>query len=273
MGLQTNAHAVYLIPADRASRNCHAPDCAKCHEPPEAEGTARTEDPRVYQAAEIRLALEVLAVPGGVVEIRGVDVPTGRGKPCIVAGYFTDLDKAADAAIKLDARRPAGVYVVLNEINPALLARAPNVLNDYLKATTSDNDIIRRRWLPIDLDPQRPSGISSTDAEHDAARAVAEACRDWLRHEAGWSDPILADSGNGWHLLYRIDLPNDETSTALVRDTLTAVAAEFNTNEVDVDQTVFNAARIFKLYGTHARKAYDMPDRPHRLARLIEVPQ
>ncbi len=44
--------------------------------------------------AEIRRALDLLTVPGGVVEIRGLHVPTGHGKPCTAAGYFTDLDKA-----------------------------------------------------------------------------------------------------------------------------------------------------------------------------------
>ena len=48
--------------------------------------------------AEIRRALDLLAVPGGVVEIRGLDVPARYGKPCTVAGYFDDLDQAAQAA-------------------------------------------------------------------------------------------------------------------------------------------------------------------------------
>ena len=64
----------------------------------------------------------------------------------------------------------------------------------------------------IDLDPDRPAAVSSTDEQHAAAKAVAEHCRDWLHHDCGWPDPIFANSGNGWHLLYRIDLPNDKES-------------------------------------------------------------
>ena len=77
----------------------------------------------------------------------------------------------------------------------------------------------------------------------------------------------------GSHVLYRLDLPNDETTTALIRGTIEAVADRFSGPAVAVDRTVFNAARIWKLYGTTARKGHDMPDRPHRLARLVEVPQ
>ena len=133
----------------------------------------------------------------------------GRGKPCTAAGYFTDLDKAVQAAAALDKRKAAGVYLVLNEINPALLARSPNQTTDYPDPTTSDGDITRRRWLPLDFDPTRPAGISSTEDEHCTAEDVARQCAAWL-YSLGWPAPILADSGNGAHLLYRIDLPNDE---------------------------------------------------------------
>jgi hypothetical protein len=182
------------------------------------------------------------------------------------------LDLAAQAAAALDARKAAGVYIVLNEINPALLARSPNKTSDHLEPTTSDGDIIRRRWLPLDFDAQRPAGISSSEDEHCAAEDVARKCAAWLSSR-GWPAPILADSGNGAHLLYRIDLPNDEASAALVRDMLAAIAAQFESEAVKVDRTVFNAARIWKVYGTTARKGYDMPDGPHRFARLIEVPE
>ena len=89
----------------------------------------------------------------------------------------------------------------------------------------------------------------------------------------GWPAAILADSGNGAHLLYRINLANNEDGTALVRDTIAAVAGRFTAGGVDVDLKVFNAARIWKLYGTVARKGHDMNDRPHRAARLVEVPE
>ena len=55
-------------------------------------------------AVEIQRGLDLLAVPGGVAEIRGLHVPAGRGKPCVVAGYFSDLDKAAQAAAATAAK-------------------------------------------------------------------------------------------------------------------------------------------------------------------------
>jgi hypothetical protein len=236
--------------------------------------TASTTAPAEQAAdvAKIRRAIDLLTVPGGVVEIRGLDVPARYGKPLTVAGYFTDLNKAAEAAATLDKRKAVGVYLVLNEINPALLARSPNVLTDGLKITTSDNDIIRRRWLPLDFDAVRPAGISSNEDEHAAAEDVGRQCAAWLSSQ-GWLEPIQGDSGNGWHVLYRVDLPNDEATTVLIRGAIEAVADRFSGAAVAVDRTVFNAARIWKLYGTTARKGHNMPDRPHRLAQLVEVPE
>ena len=41
---------------------------------------------------------------------------------------------------------------------------------------------------------------------------------------------------------------------------------------VAVDRSVHNPARIWKLYGTWAGKGDSIPERPHRMAKLIETP-
>jgi hypothetical protein len=134
---------------------------------------------------------------------------------------------------------------------------------------TSDQDVIARKWLPIDLDPVRPSGISSTDQEHENAIMRAYELRGALRAD-GFPDPIVADSGNGGHLLYLIDLPaNDD---GLIKRCLQALAYRFDDEAVRVDQSVSNPARIWKLYDTFSRKGDSVPNRPHRMARILEVP-
>jgi hypothetical protein len=121
----------------------------------------------------------------------------------------------------------------------------------------------------LDFDPVRPSGISSSDTEHAAALFKAHAVRDAMLGEE-WGVPILADSGNGAHLLYRVDLAADDGG--LVEKILKALAARFSDDTVKVDTGVFNAARIWKLYGTMSRKGDDTPDRPHRMARILDIP-
>ena len=88
----------------------------------------------------------------------------------------------------------------------------------------------------------------------------------------GWPQPIYADSGNGAHLLYRIDLPAKDAG--LVERCLKPMAEGYaDYAMVKVDTATANPARIWKLYGTLARKGHSTADRPHRLARLVDVPE
>src|SRR5215216_3676220 len=215
---------------------------------------------------EIRRAVEVLFEPGAVVEVRAF-----KGRETM-SGYYDDHVSLANEAGKVEDWGYS-VYVTLNEVDPALLARASNrVRKVYKEPTTSDSDILRRRWLPLDFDPARPSGVSATDTEKKAARLRALEVREFLRG-LGWPEPVVGDSGNGYHLLYRIELPNDRESLELVKGVLEALSFKFSDEAVDVDTTTCNAARIWKLYGTTARKGDDTGDRPHRRSRLLEVPE
>lgn len=212
---------------------------------------------------EIRRTLELLYEPGQVAEIRVLHTKRGT-----MSGYFDDLGKMAQAAASLSGKAP-GVYATLNPPNPDLLARAANRVKEYARETTADRDILNRRWLPIDFDAVRPAGVSSTDTEHEAALDRAKSCREWLTAQ-GWPEPIFADSGNGAHLLYRVDLPTDDDR--VVEMCLKALAAKFDDAVVVVDVGNYNPARIWKVYGTLAAKGDSTPDRPHRLARILEVP-
>lgn len=215
---------------------------------------------------DIRGALEILFEPGAVVELRAF-----KGRET-VSGYYDDHEALAREAVWLDERGYA-VYVTLNEVNPSLLSRASNRARKvYRDPTTSDTDIACRRWLPLDFDPCRPSGVSAADTEKKEALLRARDVRDYLR-EQGWPEPVVADSGNGAHLLYPVDLPNDRESLELVKGALEALAFKFDDESVKVDNSVHNAARIWKLYGTTARKGDDTEKRPHRASRLLKVPE
>jgi hypothetical protein len=61
----------------------------------------------------------------------------------------------------------------------------------FAPATTANSDVISRRWLPIEFDPDRPSGVTSSDSEHVEAHTRARACRAWLAIY-GWPDPTLS---------------------------------------------------------------------------------
>jgi len=217
----------------------------------------------------LRDAVALLLAPGKVVEVRALTDQHTH------SGYFSGPEALIRAVEPLDTDTSVlGIYVTLNEMNPALLSRRANRIKMRLSrkdATTGDADILHRRWLPIDIDPKRPSGVSSTDEEHGLALAKADEIAAWLT-SFGFPEPITGDSGNGAHLLYRIDLANDEPATLIVKGCLAALDALFSDDRVSVDTANFNASRIWKLYGTISRKGDDTLDRPHRRSRIIAAP-
>jgi hypothetical protein len=212
---------------------------------------------------DLRSFLAVLSRPGDVREVR---IPTSRRTD---AGYFDDPVALAAAVRPYDGRE--NVYITVNPVDPALLARAANRIRQGSRSTTSDRDVVARRWLPIDIDPRRPSDISASEAEREAALEVT---RDVWRYLAGrgWPEPVTAMSGNGYWLLYPVELPNDVESKRLIDGVLAHLAARFNSNEVAIDTSVSNAARIVALIGTLKVKGDATPSRPHRRSGLLRVP-
>jgi len=202
------------------------------------------------------------------IRILGVD---GR-KTRTDSGYFKTPDAAADA-VQNHARQwtSKGVYFTLNPVYTSLLARAKNRIQDFAATTTSDSDILLRRWLYLDFDPVRPAEISSTDEEQAAAIQRANDVFD-LMMQQGWPEPIMAHSGNGAHLHFPISLTHDSDTTKLVKSVTTEIARRFSDNMVTVDESVFNPARICRLYGTWACKGDDTDERPHRRSTLVYVP-
>src|SRR5215467_923301 len=202
--------------------------------------------------------------PGDVHELR---IPKA-GRFGTISGYFNDPGKLADAALRFDGRVP-GIYITLNPCKPELIARAANRLREYVQITTTDEQILRRQFVLIDCDPVRPTGISSTDAQHDRAITVARSVWDYLRSN-GYPDPVLADSGNGAHLLQPVDLPNNAAALNGVKSLLAVLQAECGTDDIKIDLTMSNAARITKLYGSMACKGDNLPEWPHRRSRILE---
>lgn len=222
-------------------------------------------------ANEITHALRLWFQAGDVFEVRVLDaVSADYRREHIESGYFDyeHISAVPEALKRLLSFR--GVYVTVNPVNPDLLARAVNRLRPAGRnPTTADTDIVRRRWLLIDCDPRRASGVSSSNLEHDFALAKAREIRDGLS-SLGWADPIMTDSGNGAQLMYRIDLPADDGE--LVRRVIGEIA-KASSEQVAIDTSVHNPARIWRLPGTMNCKGDSIPERPHRMARILEEPQ
>jgi len=226
---------------------------------------------------------ETFVYPGEVVEVRIVKVYGkdnawgGTFAKGTVSGYFDNHKAFCEVIQKADKFPHNGIYFTLQVIDPRLIGRAFNRLKPS-DLTTSDINILAYRWLPIDLDPVRPSGISSSDTELREALELREAVSEWTIRELKFPRPVKGMSGNGGHLLTRLpDLPVNEDNKGFIKNTLEGLAKKFDTEKVSIDTSVYNPARIWKLYGTKVRKGDEVPKgfkreaRPFRMAYIDDL--
>lgn len=219
-----------------------------------------------HDYAELERAFATFTSPGQVFEVRLLH----GNKKRVDAGYF-DLPAHAATAIAALNEPYAGIYFTPNPVAPDLAARSYNRIQAWASLTTMDPHILRRNWLLIDIDPIRPTGISSTQAELEAAVKMACTIANMLEFE-GWPRPYINVSGNGAHVLYHMDEPNTEEVRDAMQTLLRTLNARFKADGCEVDSTTYNASRIFRVPGTWARKGDNVPSRPHRKAHMFIDP-
>ncbi|TWT73305.1 AAA family ATPase [Allorhodopirellula solitaria] len=216
--------------------------------------------------------------PDGCFEIRIPDCPAKKGSTFrkTASGYFVSRHDARKHIEFFANREPAGIYCTMNPVDGSLLGRSCNAITHDAKSTTTDADIVERRWILVDIDPKRPTGTSASADENKAAIMAAAGIRHWLAGR-GWPEPLRCMSGNGAYLIYRVSLPNDKQAKELAASFLKVIGDRFNSERVDIDHSVYNAGRILKVCGTVARKGSDLrgvdgiEDRPHRRSFFIDT--
>lgn len=188
------------------------------------------------------------------------------------SGYYHNIDNLIRDVEPLSERPNMQIYFVLNTIKEDCYDRQQQErMVEKPKNTTTDADIEGRNFILLDFDPERPSGVGSTDEQLKDAHTVAKKVYTFLV-EQGFTSLIVCKSGNGIHCLVPIKLANSADNTKLVERFLKAIAMLFNTETVHVDTKVGNASRICKLYGTYAKKGSNTTDHPWRLAKFWKTP-
>lgn len=200
-----------------------------------------------------------------LVEVRIVDNAYKR----TYSGYFTDVNTLLNEIRKYDN---CNIYFTLNAINPACYDREQHDrIVTKPKSTTSDNDIVGRDWILIDIDTKKPSDTNSTDEEKEMAKEVVNNVFKFLRDE-GFEKPVVCDSSNGFHLLYKIAMKNSNENTTICKEFLQVLDMLFSNPNVEIDCTTHNASRVCKLYGTFSRKGSNTKKRPQRESKILRIP-
>lgn len=246
-----------------------------------------------FDPEHVRRTLTLLHNPGDLIELRHAINSGTRA----MKGYFFDYDQielAVKLAKNLDGE--VNVFSVLNEIRPDLPEHIDELLanrrgNEKMPTLTGNDHIVRRRWLFLDFDPCRAKGSASTEEQLNAAQCRAKDVIIALQ-EQGWPRPLRALSGNGVHVLWRVDMPVTEENRAgmdsLFEAFNSAVGYKWGDDAlsgqrkkaglpvdrdddgrplISVDPVIHNAARICKLWGTKSTKG---DPALHRYSRIVD---
>lgn len=207
--------------------------------------------------------LQAIWTHGDVHEIRIPGFKEGNYEKTM-SGYF-DSPEAADQAIK-DFDGKGLIYVTINPVNPALMARSANHITRQ-KSATADKEIVEIRFFPLDIDAKRPAGISATAEELRHAMDLTLAVRDYIYKTVGTLPYIEGMSGNGYYLMYNITPQTADVSTK-IKEITALLKKKFDNEHADIDEKVFNPSRILKVLGTMAVKGENTKSRPHRRSKI-----
>ena len=133
-----------------------------------------------------------------------------------LSGFFFGTEALLPALQNTVDLRNVNVYITLQSCDRAVYSRAQKDRFLANQPATSDNDITGYRWLFIDMDPERVTGVSSTNDELKESAHLANRVYHYLR-DLGFNEPLKAVSGNGCHLLYKINLRKTDAKEEMLR--------------------------------------------------------
>ena len=180
-----------------------------------------------------------------------------------ISGYYTPdaYEKMLSDVAPFDNHEGvAGVYTTLQNIDASLHARAYNRLKFNVKTTTSDHNVHAFVVFPIDVDSDNPADVSASEAELEVSKQRAREIFLFLKSLGIPANTAM--SGNGWHILVYLNplICNEENAARFYK------LGELFSHHYDSDVKNYNPARIWKFYGSYAKKGDNVSERPHRQA-------
>lgn len=166
--------------------------------------------------------------------------------------------------------------VVSNDIKTAYYTTF-NEINDNCEIgniAIKDSNISSYRFMLIDVDPERPSGTCATEAEKQSAITMTNKILEWFETNGfAQENIIIADSGNGRHLLVPLNFIPANSAKDMVKTILNQLSKKFSNKDSKIDTTVYNPSRITRLYGTINCKGENTSERPYRQSKLLKIPK
>ena len=221
--------------------------------------------PQRFDISEAYKWWDVLRDGNQLTEIRLI---SNDGKTA--SGIFDNIDEIVKAIVPYT--NDWNIYYTINRL-PDDVRGLPqyNKIIVRPKQTCNDNMMIARDYVCIDLDSRRLSGTNATDEQVEFTKKKANEVYQYLIN-VGFNPPTVVFSSNGVHLYLRCTMINNEKNTKLVKRFLQALSMMFTDEHTDVDEKVFNCARIMRLPSTYSCKGNTMDaSRPRRLCKFVKI--
>lgn len=219
----------------------------------------------LFDESQMRCWFDIMKQNKKLTEVRLI----GNNK--VASGYFTDID------VMLREIKPYlaeyNAYFTINSISPECYGRQQH---DKIivkpKNTTTDLEIVGRDYVFLDLDAHKVAGVNATDEEVERTKQKAREVYRFLKANS-FNDCIVTFSGNGVHFFIRCALMPTEENNEIIKRFTQAMGMLFSDEYVDIDQKIYNLARIAKIPGTYSRKgSIESKDRPQRLCYIVKYP-
>ncbi len=125
----------------------------------------------------------------------------------------------------------------------------------------SAEDVARVTIIPFDVDSPHEKDQPATSEELEKSKTRMIAIVSWIRTQ-GYKMPLVVMSGNGHHILEKVDLAIEKNLTGK----LEAYFHEAPTEGLD---SIFDLPRIIKVAGTKSVKGTHSETKPHRLSFIV----
>lgn len=170
--------------------------------------------------------------------------------------WFTDPDELLTKAREWSGEN----WLLCTSMNTPL-----SLPDDWL----TDLLVVKHTRLLIDFDRKESHGRNATEAEIQSAFTLAQ---EFIEDTQFWmGKPSVMMSGNGVHLIYKVDIKTSATTHSALKRMYTEFSERYQNGITKLDSTTYNPARLCRFYGTINRKFPDHPDYPQRVSKVVNL--
>jgi putative DNA primase/helicase len=184
-------------------------------------------------------------------------------------GYYSNFKQLATFLDEWDDGNIEACYICTNPADPSKVV----VTNSMEKGQQSlkHDGVLYRHNLLIDIDTIKASDIA-TEGEKEKSAEIRDMIVEFLLDQA-FPEPLVAGSGNGWHLIYRLpDLPPNDENMALVERVQRYLKQNFSVEGVCKIDVFKDANRLTRVYGTYNRKGKKLEGQEYWQSTVVSYP-